>query len=304
MKRLLTILLCCRIAGLCAQNVDITPNSQNMALHDTLVMPTDNKDSVPISANMIAETYQIPAYELYDHYWDVENLYSRQLTIPFVNERLMILLVQVANHPFQMPCVFDEMLMPYGTTKQGDFHTGIDLKVESKTLVKCCFDGVVRMAKYYGQYGKVVVVRHYNGLETVYAHLDKIYVRPGQIVNAGNVIGRAGQTGNASRPVLHFEIRFMNEYFNPELAIDFENGTLIKNTLVLKPDDFTIPRWDDKDNVSPAAIKTVPEYHIVKRGETLYRISAIYHISVDRLLEINNLRNGDQIQVGQKLRVK
>lgn len=258
-----------------------------------------------------------------------------------------------------MPCVYDEISLKYGMTKKGIFHPGVDLKVASQTLVKSCFDGVVRMAKYYGQYGKMVVVRHYNGLETVYSHLDKVCVKPGQIVNAGDVIGQAGKTGNTGSDLLHFETRFMNEYFDPELCIDFEEETLYKNTLVLMSSDFRITSLDEVgksqpapasgkpqpkpaaqtqvpvqtlpqktvnqnvrpvqqtststsqsvtsdtiQNPSPALDADSPEYHVVAQGETLYRISVNYHASVEKLMQLNHLKNGDIIKAGQKLRVK
>lgn len=241
-----------------AQNADITPGSQDTVQHDTPVIFIDSVDSEHVSDKMISEIYQIPCYNLYDGYWDTENLCSRQLEIPFVDDKLMLLLIQTANHPFQMPCVFSEIVMHYGATKQEILHTGIDLKVESQTPVKCCFDGVVRMAKYYGQYGKMVVVRHYNGLETVYAHLDNLCVRTGQILEAGNLVGRAGQTGDIAIPVLHFEIRFMNEHLDPEMVIDFENKSLIKNTLVLRSSYFTNnPQVDTTDTRSDTILSPV-----------------------------------------------
>ena len=65
----------------------------------------------------------------------------------------------------------------------------------------------------------MVVVRHYNGLETLYAHLDKLCVKPGQMLHAGEVIGQTGKSGNAKDYILHFETRFMNEFFDPNLMI-------------------------------------------------------------------------------------
>lgn len=378
MRPLPILFLCLTATFADAQNADITPYSQNIALADTDKTRYDG----PAPANMITETYQIPAYDMYSRYWDIEHLRSRTLDIPFSDNRLMLLLVQSSNHPFAMPCMYDEIALHYGPTKKGDFHTGIDLVVESQTLVKCCFDGVVRMAKHYGDYGNMVVVRHYNGLETVYARLGKYSVRPGQAVNAGDIIGRAGETATTDHgrhpqnPVVHFELRLMNEYFDPELAIDFENENIIKNTLVLKPEDFTFTPPNDlggygaqapeSDPAAPAPAVTgnaaanptgqessdnhpqsgtrpntgnatttaqtelppgrpeneaqeatareaatpagqsaeKPVYHIVKKGETLYRIALNHHISVERLTRLNNIQNVDHIQEGRRLRVR
>ena len=195
MKKLTIILLSFFATALMAQNPDVTVYSQNIALVDSLNIRQDiSRQLAPYPS--ISESYEIPAYSLYQKYWDTANLRSKMLEIPFSNDRLMLMLVQDANTPFVMPCQFDKIRTTYGETKNGAFHPGIDLKTEPQTLVKSCFDGVVRMANNYGDYGTTVVVRHYNGLETVYAHLDKVCVKPNQIVKAGQVIGQTGTSGN------------------------------------------------------------------------------------------------------------
>ena len=200
------------------------------------------------------------------------------------------------------------------------------------------------MARPYGDYGLLVTIRHYNGLETVYAHLDKVCVKPGQIVNAGDVIGQTGKSGNVSDYLLHFETRFMNECFDPEMMIDFDNETLVRNTLVLSSADLNIVPLDDvgtklpapkpqsaaKPPVAPKPVETVKEtatpsvseedeqeniqlqrafdgeeeYHIVQKGETLYRISLKYGTTMQEILRLNNIQNADHIVEGQRLRVR
>lgn len=341
MKRICSIILSFGWLGIMAQSVDISEFSQNLALRDTSEISLSEDQMRVATYPFITETYQIPSYELYDRYWDVENLRSRVLEIPFANDRLMLLLVQASNNPFEVPCAFDAVVHKFGYNRKGEFHVGVDLSVEPQTLVKSCFDGVVRMAKNYGQYGLTVVVRHYNGLETVYAHLDKICVKPGQMVNAGNVIGQTGMTGNAKDYVLHFETRFMNEFFDPELIVDFDNETLIKNSLVLTPSDFKIISLEEvakSSSVSPvtkpvvkpqpevqpsvkesvttgnnqmgpaentsASSSSEPQYYVVKKGESLYRIAVNHNTTVDKIKALNNIENADVISEGQRLRVK
>ncbi len=319
MKRLGLILFCLCSLSLMGQTIDVTEYTQNKALKDTVLVPTDSTMLILNTAYpSISETYQIPAYSLYNRYWDVQHLRSRALDIPFANDHLMLLLVQDGNHNFVFPCVYDEITLPYGLTKRGDFHPGVDLSVDYQTLVKCCFDGVVRMAKSYGAYGLTVVVRHYNGLETVYSHLDKLCVKPGQMVNAGDVIGQAGKSGNVKECTLHFETRFMNEPFDPALMIDFDEEDLLRNTLSLTLEDFRIVPVDatSASGTTPQTSTTTKtvldfdtnnalgQYHIVKKGDSLYRIAQEYHTSVDKILKLNNLDNPDKIAEGQKLRVK
>lgn len=260
MRRIFPLLLLCASCSLLtAQSVDVTAWSQNVALQDTAIPVLSPAQMQTASYPSVSETYQIPSYDLYDRYWDVNHLRSRILNIPFTDDRLMLILVQSANNPFELPCVFDEITLPYGPTKKGGFHTGVDLKVEPQTLVKSCFDGVVRMARIYGDYGLIVTIRHYNGLETVYAHLDKVCVKPGQIVKAGDVIGQTGNSGNVKDYILHFETRFMNECFNPQSIIDFDNETLARNTLVLSSADLNvIPLEELGDNTKAPAKTQVP----------------------------------------------
>ncbi|MEG1556171.1 MAG: M23 family metallopeptidase, partial [Bacteroidales bacterium] len=272
------------------------------------------------SYSFITETYQIPGYDLYSQYWDVENIRSEVLEIPFSEDQLRIILVQSNNNDFVFPCM-GQLYMDYGARK-GKFHPGVDLKLPTQAPVKSCFDGVVRMAKNYGDYGNTVVVRHYNGLETIYAHLHQLNVRPGQIIQAGEIIGISGNTGNAPINMLHFEIRFLNEYFNPAFCIDFNTEDLMGNTLVLKKSDFNIkpiPLMKEDtsviSNISPEsgqkmenktedATLTTSGFYVVKPGDTLYKISRMYNISVDKLLKINNITDGFTITVGQKIKVQ
>lgn len=257
MRKLTILFLAFFASSAIAQTLDITVYTQNIALINPQHATQENTQQIA-SYPYITESYEIPAYGLYHNYWDTANLRSKILDIPFSNDRLMLMLVQDANNPFVMPCQFDKIRATYGETKNGGFHPGIDLKTEPQTLVKSCFDGVVRMAKYYGDYGLTVVVRHYNGLETVYAHLDKICVAPGQIVKSGQVIGQTGTTGNTKECILHFETRFLNEFFDPELVIDFEEEDVLQNNMALMSRDFNIIALEETGGWKPTEPKPQP----------------------------------------------
>ena len=267
MKKLTIILLSLFATSLMAQNPDVTAYSQNIALVNTQNIEQGFSRQLA-SYPSISEDYEIPSYSLYQRYWDTANLRSKMLEIPFSNDRLMLMLVQDANTPFVMPCQFDRIRTAYGETKSGAFHPGIDLKTEPQTLVKSCFDGVVRMARNYGDYGVTVVMRHYNGLETVYAHLDKVCVKPNQIVKAGQVIGQTGTTGNTKECILHFETRFMNEYFDPEIVIDFEEEDVVQNNMALMSRDFNIIPLSDMGNWKPSDPKPKAEAPAVQPEKT------------------------------------
>lgn len=121
-------------------------------------------------------------------------------------------------------------------------HTGVDIALRKGTPVYSSFDGVVRMAKSYGGYGKIVVVRHLNGLETVYSHLSKIKVKVNQKVKAGDIVGLGGRTGKATANHLHFETRYNGAAFDPMLMMDFGTYDLKNDTLVLHRVDF-LPKF-------------------------------------------------------------
>jgi RNA polymerase sigma-54 factor len=135
--------------------------------------------------------------------------------------------------------VKDAKTSPYGWRwKRG--HHGVDIRLRTGDPIHAAFGGTVRIAGRMGGYGNCVVVRHPNGLETLYGHLSKINVRHGQHVAAGEVIGLGGSTGNSTGPHLHFECRFLYQPFDPEWILDFSNYTLRTRRLHLDKSYFGI----------------------------------------------------------------
>lgn len=306
-----------------AQVLDITIKSQYKALYDSTESSSvhDNDDIELAEKDFIQETYQIPGYSLYYKYWDTENISSQRLKIPFEGNPLSLFLVQSNNNPFFYPCDGNNsILAEYGATKKG-FHPGVDIRVNQGAPLRCCFDGVVRLAKNYGDYGKVVVVRHYNGLETIYSNLSIIMVKPGQILQAGDIIGASGKAKKSGTEQMHFEVRFMNECFDPGLFIDFESMGLKDNLLVLNESDLSIQESIAAENEFKAeyekgrieseeqSMGTQKEsseelYHVVKTGDTMYSISKKYQLSLTDLFQLNNMKETDKIKIGQRIRVK
>lgn len=109
-------------------------------------------------------------------------------------------------------------------------HRGIDLSLHVGDTVRCAFDGKVRLTKFERRgYGYYVVIRHDNGMETVYGHLSKFLVKPDQRVKAGEPIALGGSTGRSTGPHLHFETRYLGMPINPAAIIDFENHVAHKD---------------------------------------------------------------------------
>ena len=176
--------------------------------------------------------------------------------------------------------------------RDGRMHNGIDIDLEVWDPVVSAFPGVVRVAKYYGGFGRVVVVRHFNGLETVYAHLHRFKVKTGDRVEGGQLVGLGGSSGNSTGSHLHFEVRFKGKAVNPLSFISFEEKILINDTLVLKR---------TKNGYVSYPKGTV--IYTVERGDSLYKIAREYGTTTYKLAELNGIRRNSYLYVGQRLRV-
>lgn len=100
--------------------------------------------------------------------------------------------------------------------RRGRHHDGIDIPAVTGTHIVAAASGEVTVASWMRGYGKIIVIKHNDGYHTVYAHNSKHYVRKGQKVSQGEVIGKVGSTGRSSGPHLHFEIRRKNKVRNPK----------------------------------------------------------------------------------------
>ena len=105
------------------------------------------------------------------------------------------------------------------TGEGDDFHTGIDLGAGEGTPVMSAADGVVVKATWSNSYGNYVVVAHQDHLTTLYAHMQYLFVRTGQPVKAGQVLGTSGSTGNVTGPHLHFELLYREIGYDPREAL-------------------------------------------------------------------------------------
>ena len=126
------------------------------------------------------------------------------------------------DHEYAFPLPGGKVISAYGT--RGG-HSGTDIKTCAKDTIRAAFDGVVRMSKPYYAYGNIVVIRHANGLETLYSHNFK------NLVKAGQAIGLTGRTGRATTEHVHFETRINGQHFNPNLIFDLKERTLRKECI-------------------------------------------------------------------------
>ncbi len=182
------------------------------------------------------------------------------------------------------------------------YHTGVDLKANKGTPVKSAFDGIVRFtANTSDGYGKLVIIRHYNGLETYYAHLSKIMVATDDPVSAGTVIGLVGQTGHATTNHLHFETRFRDNPFSPSAIFNYENRQLQSDSLFIDAGLFAI-NSTHKSLVGKGNDELT--IYTIKKGDTLSKIALEYNTSVKSLCEANHITANAILKIGDNLYIK
>ena len=219
---------------------------------------------------------------------------------------------------------------PYGYRKRfRRMHKGVDLKLYIGDTIRAAFDGRVRLTNFERRgYGNYVILRHTNGLETVYGHLSKFLVEPDQYVKAGDPIALGGNTGRSTGPHLHFETRYMGYAINPAAIFDFANQTVHTDTYT-----FTKSTYQDARNYDPAANTEYAKVYNqnnprpaasasssssksssskssgtttdkVKKGDTLGAIAAKHHVTVRKLCQLNGINTKTKLKIGQRLKVK
>ena len=271
--------------------------------------------------------------------WNSETCFNSINTHTVLNmkDTFWLCIEDSSNGRFVIP--FNGILTSHYGPRWGKNHAGVDIALRTGQVVKSAWNGRVRYAKFNsGGYGNLVIIRHYNGLETFYAHLSKLLVNPNQEVKAGEVIGLGGNTGHSFGAHLHFEIRFFDTPINPEFVIDFAKSDVIdqnlfvhkglfksgnnllksKRTYVHNEIETNEIETNDFGAVEMMAGVTFPikrvtdhpfvretrVYHKVKSGESLSRIANKNGTTVLKLCQLNSLKSNSVINIGQTIRVK
>lgn len=272
---------------------------------------------------------------LYKNIWSSTQIKYPLNTLPPKDVTITITLAETNDHPFVNP-VIGKVISKYG--KRGRrMHTGTDIKINSGDTIRCAFDGRVRLAKRFSGYGNMVLVRHNNGLETLYAHLKTIKVNVNDTIKAGDLIGLGGRTGRATCDHLHFETRLFGEPFDSNKYIDFRNYCLKSNHIYYRNKQFEInlADFDRKPVVThkPAiAANTAPKdsaavaastpakagsskssaskssgaktsKHVIRKGDNLWVIAKKYNTTVKKLCQTNNITAQKTLKVGSVLRI-
>ena len=288
--------------------------------------PVDKKlkaiDSVALRELIREEAlFGDPADNLYP---DWSNEYTTQYGVDLPGE------YKIDLRGFCMPTTSRLVTSHYGYRRSfRRQHYGTDLKVYVGDTIYAAFDGKVRVVDYNGGgYGKYIVIRHPNGLETLYGHLSRQIVHPDEMVKAGQPIGLGGNTGRSTGSHLHFETRLLGKFIDPEKLFNFEaqdvladfyvfrstgRGELLAAHDVNEPTPEELQAINDKARESHAfQEKKIAErqqarrssVHKVKSGESLSSIAKKHHTTVKKLCKLNRISEKTVLRPGQILRYR
>ena len=233
----------------------------------------------------------IPADGFYSQ-WDTEvvHYYGQKNIEQFANTRLT--LAHNSNCDFFFPVPNALITSKFGPRgRKHRMHKGIDIDLETGDAVHAAFEGKIRYAMYNDSYGNCVVIRHPNGLETYYAHLDKILVKSGDYVQAGDYLGAGGNTGRSRGSHLHFEVRFLGVAIDPFSIIK-------EGEFKLALESFVVNQKSEKI----AVIKSTEKFHLVQPGDDLQKIAEIYCVPVATLIELNSVSEDQMLALDSRLR--
>ena len=252
---------------------------------------------------------------IFEKYWDTSTLFPyREVDMSGMPKSVVIDLVDSLT---SYHCPYQGAVHPrgkYGPRRRRQ-HQGVDLPLKMGDPIYAAFCGRVRISQYNkGGYGNLVIIRHDNGLETYYGHLSERMVEPGQWAEAGQIIGLGGSTGRSTGPHLHFETRYYGQSFDPERLIDFKNGTLSRETFLLKKSFFSIysnagQDFDDEianeeQDKKEAAEKAAMKYYKIRSGDTLGAIARRNGTTVSNICRLNGIKSTTILQIGRSLRIR
>ena len=278
--------------------------------------PIDKKmkavDSVALSRLIQNEMLESPAADLYAEW---ENKYAHKATALPDSFRIDL-------RGFCMPTTSRVLTSNFGA-RWGRQHKGLDIKVYIGDTIRAAFSGKVRIVRYEARgYGKYVVIRHYNGLETIYGHMSKQLVTEDQEVRAGDPIGLGGNTGRSTGSHLHFETRLCGVALNPALMFDFRNQDVVDDYYMFHRNSYDREsvaankvrgvgasyNSNGSDDVELATAAPAASYsknvrfHKVKAGETLSSIARKRGTTVAALCKLNRIGKTMRLMPGQILK--
>lgn len=252
---------------------------------------------VKISEQILIDSIWVTAFEHYSS-WDSNKIDIYNFDLKSFKDSVSVRLYDpFFGYNWKMPLNSTPVTSGFGY-RWRKWHYGTDLDLNTGDPVYSGFDGIVRIKSYdrYG-YGYYIVIRHKNGLETLYGHLSKQLVEIGQEVKAGDLIGKGGDTGRSTGSHLHYELRYKGLAFDTQKVYDFENNSIAGPNYLITPSLFSY-------TVGSAPVVRTNAYHRVKKGENLGSIARKYGISISSLTKLNGISTRSILKIGQNLRIR
>ncbi|MHA7842998.1 MAG: peptidoglycan DD-metalloendopeptidase family protein [Winogradskyella sp.] len=285
-------------------------DSQNNSIK--LKMPTvDGKSFIIKEVEIPTESYSSSedseVIDIKAEYWDttVYNPY-RHVVTEFPIE------LTFTDSTYASPVPHPKVVTSRYGWRRGRPHKGIDIDLVTGDSVVSVLDGIVRFARYSSGHGKTVVVRHYNGLETTYAHLSHIDVKANDTVAKGQFLGKGGNTGRSSGSHLHLVTSYRGEYIHPDYLFNFDDSNSIRSQNIWVTRKWTRPSYHSSRRLSKLALFETKEealaslekqrkVYVVRKGDTLSRISQRNRTSIAAICRTNKIKRTSTLRIGQKL---
>lgn len=252
-------------------------------------------------------TEDFVAVASYFSIWDTKTIDPYDINAKEFDEPVDLELYNIpAGRNWAPPLAVMKPTSPFGP-RWGRLHAGVDLDLETGYPVYAPFDGIVRVVNFNpGGYGKYMVLRHYNGLETLFGHLSKQGLEPGTLVKAGDEIGLGGNTGRSTGAHLHFETRYEGNPFNPNQVYNFTNFEPLSDHLLITAQTFNVKALSLRNEYGSAGEKVKTRKKVwtkVRSGDSLYSIAQRAGISASKLAKLNGLKMSSTIRAGRRLRI-
>ena len=272
---------------------DAKPLPDYLVTNDSLIVSTEDKS--------------IGLVDIKSHHWDTKKFN------PYKDELVKFpIQIKFKDSLYRTPILDSMVITSRFGWRNRRAHKGIDIDLITGDEVVSVLDGIVRFARYNSGHGKTIIVRHYNGLETVYAHLSSYKVKVNDTVRRGQILGKGGATGNARGSHLHLIVNYKGIAINPEYLFDFTGTNKIRANELWVTQRWTAPYYhSSRRRTKLELLKTKDEaiasltkektIYIVKRGDTLSRISRRNNVSIRSICIANNIKSTSVLRVGQKL---
>ncbi len=305
---ILPLLIAFSLGNLNAQHNRNLSTQQHSKLHQDLIAGQQNihkainlVDSIALLEMLEEEEEEFPGADVYGDNWDQTWVNPYKVPIEKLPETETI---DVSE--YCMP-IISHITSNYGWRRRR-MHRGVDLSLHIGDTVRAAFSGKVRLTRYERRgYGYYVIIRHNNGLETIYGHLSKFLVEPDQIVKVGDPIALGGNTGRSTGPHLHFETRYLGMDINPNKIFDFVNQVPHTDTYTFNPKELASSLGYGKyKNSRNKGTNNGAKYvsYRVRKGDSLSRIASKYGVTINQLCKLNGIKRNAILREGKVLRIR